>query len=127
MDTATEQTEQEEIAGIIAKQNDQFRKTWGADFTVPGRIVMTRGVADLGYAEQAQIMQAVQQYCDFSEENDPYGFHDFGVFTIQSQGKPLKLYWKIDLYDCDYTHGAAMPTSQAETRRVLTILFPSEY
>jgi len=132
MDTATTQTaqdqsEQDRIAAVIAEQNDRFRKTWGADFTVPGRIVMTRGVADLGYAEQAQIMQAVQQYNDFTEDNDPYGQHDFGVFTIQSQGKPLKLYWKIDLYDRDYTYGAVMPTSLADTRRVLTVLFPSDY
>jgi len=127
MDVATDQSEQDRIAAVIAEQNDRFRKTWGADFTVPGRIVMTRGVADLGYAEQAQIMQAVQQYSDFTEDNDPYGQHDFGVFTIQSQGKPLKLYWKIDLYDRDYTYGAVMPTSLADTRRVLTVLFPSDY
>ena len=82
MDVATDQSEQDRIAAVIAEQNDQFRKTWGADFTVPGRIVMTRGVADLGYAEQAQIMQAVQQYNDFTEDNDPYGQHDFGVFTM---------------------------------------------
>ena len=131
MDTATKQTALEEmaerIANLIAAQNDQFRKTWGADFTVPGRVVMTRGVADLGYAEQAQIMQAVQGFSDFSEDNDPYGEHDFGVFSIQSQGKPLKLYWKIDLYGPDYQHGSETRHDPSETRRVLTILFPSEY
>ena len=35
------------IAAVIAEQNDRFRTTWGADFTVPGQIVLTRGVADL--------------------------------------------------------------------------------
>ncbi|MDQ7071795.1 MAG: hypothetical protein Q9M48_13860 [Rhodobacterales bacterium] len=58
------------LSRFSAAHNDRFRKTWRADFTVQGRIVMTRGVADLGYAEQAQIMQAVQQYNDFSSGLD---------------------------------------------------------
>ncbi|MBU2357870.1 hypothetical protein [Loktanella sp. M215] len=38
--------EQTEIgrAAMIAEQNDRFRKTWGADVTVPGQIVVTPGI-----------------------------------------------------------------------------------
>ena len=35
-------------AVAIAEQNDRFRRSWGTDPTVPGRIVMTQGVAALG-------------------------------------------------------------------------------
>jgi hypothetical protein len=38
-----------------------------------------------------------------------------------------KVWWKIDLYDRAYEGGSENPTSLAETRRVLTILFPSDY
>jgi len=49
------------------------------------------------------------------------------VFTIESQGKTLKLYWKFDLYNRDYDAGSEIPHDLQVTRRVLTILFPSEY
>ena len=68
MDLATKQSEQEQMAEIIATQNDQFRQTWGADFTISGRIVMTRGVAELPPSAQVQIMQAVQRFSDFTED-----------------------------------------------------------
>ena len=58
-ETVTSHDVQEEttLAAKIAAQNDRFRRTWGADFTVPGQIVMTRGVADLSPAAKA-IMHA---------------------------------------------------------------------
>ena len=38
-----------------------------------------------------------------------------------------KLFWKIDLYDRALEYGSPEPTDPAQTHRVLTILFPSEY
>lgn len=127
MDLATKQSEQEQIAEIIATQNDQFRQTWGADFTIAGQIVMTRGVAELPPSAQVEIMQAVQKFNDFCESDISGGQRDFGVFTITVKGKPLRLYWKIDLYNRDYDAGSETPHDLQVTRRVLTILFPSEY
>ncbi|SHG00478.1 Protein of unknown function, partial [Loktanella atrilutea] len=76
--TAEEQAEIERAAKI-AEQNDRFRRTWGADFTVPGQIVVTRGVASLSAGAQVQIMRAVQTFDTFTEDNDPYGDHTFGA------------------------------------------------
>lgn len=127
MGLVTKQSEQERIAEIIATQNDQFRQTWGADFTISGRIVMTQGVAELPPSAQVQIMQSVQTFSAFTEDNNPHGERDFGVFTITSEGKTLTLYWKFDLYNRDYDSGSEIPHDLQMTRRVLTILFPSEY
>ena len=111
----------------IAEQNDRFRTTWGADFTVPGQIVMTRGVADLSPAAKAIIMARVQGFDTFTEDNDPYGDHSFGAFDIEKAGDSHRIFWKIDLYDTDYTMGSDDPTNLDVTRRVLTILHASEY
>ena len=127
MNLAIEQSEQEIIAETIAKQNDRFRQTWGADFTIAGRIVMTGGVAELPPSAQVQIMQAVQKFSDFTEDNNPHGERDFGVFTIESEGESVSLYWKFDLYNRDYDAGSEAPYDLKITRRVLTILFPSDY
>lgn len=112
---------------LIAEQNDQFRTTWGADFTVPGQIVMTRGVAALSHEAQVAIMVAVMQFSEFTEDNDPYGTHDFGIFTVAEGEREVRLYWKIDLYDAGYEFGSDDCADTAKTRRVLTILLPEEY
>ena len=111
----------------IAEQNDRFRTTWGADFTVPGQIVMTRGVADLSPTAKAIIMARVQGFDTFTEDNDPYGDRSFGAFDIEMAGESHSIFWKIDLYDTDYAMGSDDPTNLTATRRVLTILHASEY
>ncbi len=128
-ETTLSAEEQAEIdrAGKIAEQNDRFRKTWGADFTVPGQIVVTRGVASLSAGAQVQIMRAVQTFDTFTEDNDPYGDHTFGAFEITAVGEAVKLFWKIDLYDTEYTFGSAVPEDTAATRRVLTVMQRHEY
>jgi len=112
--TADEQAEIDRAAKI-AEQNDRFRRTWGADVTVPGQIVVTRGVASLSAGAQAQIMRAVQTFDTFTEDNDPYGDHTFGAFEITTAGEAVKLFWKIDLYDTEYTFGSAVPEDTAAT------------
>lgn len=93
---------------LIARQNDRFRTTWGADFTVPGQIVMTRGVAALSHEAQVAIMVAVMQFSEFTEDNDPYGTHDFGIFTVAEGEREVRLYWKIDGVDAPSHNGIAM-------------------
>ena len=115
------------IAAKLAEQNDRFRKTWGADFTVPGQIVMTRGVADLSPAAKAIIMQRVQTFDTFTEDNDPYGDHTFGAFEFEVAGNSYRIFWKIDLYDTQYSMGSDDPANPQVTRRVLTIMHASEY
>ena len=125
--TSNEVQEQAALAAKIAEQNDRFRQTWGADFTVPGQIVVTRGVADLSLAAKAIIMQRVQGFDVFTEDNDPYGDHSFGAFEFEIGGNTYHIFWKIDLYDTDYSMGSDDPANTAVTRRVLTIMHASEY
>ncbi len=108
---------------LLAQQNDQFRKSLGAG-SIPGKVVMTRGVAALQEAERATIVQAVIDYTDFTEDNDPYGEHDFGVITSAEEET---VYFKIDYYDASLEHGSEDPTDLTQTQRVLTIMLASEY
>lgn len=39
----------------------------------------------------------------------------------------VRLFWKIDLYDEQLVYGSPAPANPAVTRRVLTIMFPSDY
>lgn len=122
-----EDQEQAEVAAKITEQNDRFRTTWGADFAVPGQIVMTRGVADLSPAAKAIILQRVQTFDTFTEDNDPYGDHTFGAFEFEIGGNSYSLFWKIDFYDTDYSMGSDDPSDVTVTRRVLTIFHAHEW
>ena len=68
-------------------------------------------------------MTAPSDYADFTEDNDPYGEHDFGTFTLDD----AELNWKIDYYDNELKWGSANPADLDVTRRVLTILLVEEY
>ena len=117
----------EEALLAIADQNDRFRRTWGADFTVPGQIVMTRSLADLAVGARTQIMKKVQKFDTFTEDNDPHGDHSFGAFEFDTETGIEILFWKIDLFDTDYATGSPNPADPRQTRRVLTIMRASEY
>ncbi len=118
-------------AAEIAAQNDLFRKAL-IDPTaaiemhskgIQGQVFVTPGVSDEGVEFQTAALAAVASDDQFDEGNDPYGDHTFGTVTVSGQ----KLFWKIDLYDADYKYGSERPFDPAVTRRVLTIMCPSEY
>lgn len=92
-------------------QNDALRARLPA--TLPeDRFVMTRSVAALDPLEIQRLMYKVKTFNDFSEDNDPYGEHDFGV--IEQRGE--KYFWKIDFYG-----------GEEGINRLLTILRADEY
>ena len=118
-------------AAEIAAQNDLFRKALidlVAAFEmqtkgIQGQVLVTPGVSGEGAEFQAAALAAVATDTRFTEDNDPYGDHTFGTVTVSGQ----KLFWKIDLYDADFTYGSERPFDPSVTRRVLTIMCPSEY
>ncbi len=118
-------------AATIAAQNDLFRKALidpvaGFEMQtkgIQGQVLVTPGVSGEGADFQAAALAAVATDTRFTEDNDPYGDHTFGTVTVSGQ----KLFWKIDLYDADFTYGSERPFDPSVTRRILTIMCPSEY
>lgn len=115
------------IGPAIAEQNDRFRNTWGADFTIGGKIVFTQSIAALSVAWTTAITAAVQRFSDFNEDNDPYGDHTFASVTVTVGGVAKDVFFKIDLYDTNYEYGSENPADLKKTRRVLTVMLPSDY
>ena len=59
----------------------------------------------------------------FTDDNDPYGEHDFGA--IDEGG--VRCFWKIDNYDRATEMGSPDPADPAVTTRVLTVMRADEY
>ena len=121
----TDQTLIDPRAAIIAKQNDAFRAMMllGGHKTYQGETVTTRAVAAKGFGFMLNAQIAVAAFNEFNEDNDPYGDHSFGVVTVNGE----RIYWKIDLYDLNLEYGSEEPENPEKTRRVLTIMLPSDY
>jgi hypothetical protein len=96
----------------IACLNDEYRKARQG-------FMVTRGVSAL--PNIATVLSMVQDFNEFSEDNDPYGEHDFGSFVCFGE----KLFWKIDYYDSNLESWAD-PLSN-ECQRVLTVMLADEY
>ena len=109
---------EEQRRALIRLQNDQFRTTFSG-----GEVYVTSGVQGRGGAFVHACLEAVRGFTTFTEENDPYGEHDFGILEIEGQ----KVYWKIDAYDRDRRYGSEDPADPELTTRVLTLLLPEEY
>ena len=102
-----------ETSAKIAEKNDEFRRSMEG-------CTVTRGVVAMG-EDAKEIFVKVRDFTKFTEDNDPYGEHDFGSFMVSG----VKIFWKIDYYDenlekwCD-------PLSP-DCNRVLTIMRADEY
>ncbi|WP_108813248.1 DUF3768 domain-containing protein [Loktanella sp. Alg231-35] len=99
--------------------NDRFR-TQGLG---NGSIVVTSGMQAEGTDFVLAAIKAVRAFEDFSEDNDPWGEHDFGAVDIEGQ----KVFWKLDYYDLTLKQGSENPANDALTHRVLTIMLACEY
>ena len=112
---------------LIRQQNDAFRTSYGANFTIPGQVLLTPGVSALSFEAQMAVMVAVMQFNDFAEDNDPHREHDFGAFEIEDGGATYRLFWKVDLYSNDLRGGSPEPSDLRVTTRVLTVMLAHEY
>jgi hypothetical protein len=97
---------------MISMLNDKFRKS-GFGFTLT---CGAQSVQDL-----PGLLNAIRDYDDFTEDNDPYGEHDFGKLDWNGD----KVFWKIDYYD-QALGGWENPLSQ-KCQRVLTVMLADEY
>ncbi|MCP1846785.1 MULTISPECIES: DUF3768 domain-containing protein [unclassified Bradyrhizobium] len=102
----------------IAVLNDEFRRTFRG-----GRIMLTCGVAALPDMVTAKALQLVAAYAQFTEDNDPYGEHDFGSFDLVNR----TFFWKIDYFDERCEFGSEDPSDPNRTTRVLTLMLATEY
>lgn len=103
----------------IAALNDNFRKTFTG-----GQVLLTAGIAAMSSEDKSNIVSLVQNFDNFTPDNDPYGEHDF--FSIDY--KCNKIFAKIDYYDRFNTHFASEnPADISKTLRILTIMLAEEY
>ena len=102
----------------IAALNDRARQ--GKDHC---RTMITRGVLACDSITVAELMIAVEDFDEFTPNNDPYAEHDFGAITLEG----ITFFWKIDYWDSDLHMHSPDPTDTTVTTRVLTIMLAEEY
>ena len=102
----------------IATLNDTFRKTFTG-----GQVLLTAGIDSMSSEDKANIVSLVQNFDNFTPDNDPYGEHDF--FSIDYKGN--KIFAKIDYYDLNNQYMSENPAHPSVTNRIMTIMLAEEY
>jgi Protein of unknown function (DUF3768) len=107
-------------AEATAQLNDEMRRN---PFGVGKRTVVTRGVNHMGPEFTRRALAAVAAFDQFSSGNNVHRERDYGAFTLDS----YDLMFKIDYLDVDGLYASDDPSDPAQTLRVMTIMFASEY
>jgi len=97
---------------MISMVNDKFRKSGFG-------VTLTCGVQSV--QDLPGLLDTIREYDDFTEDNDPYGEHDFGKLNWHGD----KVFWKIDYYN--ETFDAWEDPLTAKCRRVMTVMLADEY
>ncbi len=96
----------------VAMLNDEFRQSGMG-------VMLTGGVQSI--EDINGLMQAVREYDNFNDKNDPWHEHDFGKIIWRG----YKVFWKIDYYDETMTHW--QEPASPDCKRVLTVMLADEY
>jgi len=102
-----------ETSAKIAELNDEHRRSMQG-------CPVTKGVVAMGSAAN-EVFVGVRDYAAFTEDNDPYGEHDFGSLKVAGE----KVFWKIDYYDENLSNWC--DPLDPDCQRVLTIMLAEEY
>ena len=102
----------------IALLNDPFRTTLSG-----GTVLLSAGVHELPDMVKAAAIRRVATFDAFTEDNDPYGEHEFGSFDLCGR----RFFWKIDYFNGRGEFGSEDPADPEKTTRILTIMLASEY
>ena len=102
----------------IATLNNKFRKS-----LIGGEVLLSAGIAAMSSEDKANIVSLVQNFDNFTPDNDPYGEHDFGSFDYKGE----KILWKIDYYDLNHKYMSENPANPDITNRILTIMTVFEW
>ena len=96
----------------IRRLNTEFRTTFRG-----GKVVLTASVHALPDSDKATALQAVADFKDFNEENDPHEERDYGAFDLSGRE-----YWfKIDYYNLTMDGASEDPADPKKTKRIMTV------
>ena len=102
----------------IAKLNNDFRKIF-----IGGEVLLSAGIAAMSSEDKANIVALVQNFDNFTPDNNPYSENDFGSFDYKGE----KILWKIDYYDLNNKYHSEDPSNPYITNRILTIMTVYEF
>ena len=97
----------------IATLNNKFRKSF-----IGGEVLLSAGIAAMSSEDKANIVSLVQNFDNFTPDNNPYSENDFGTFDYKGE----KILWKIDYYDLNNKYHSEDPSNPDITNRILTIM-----
>ena len=104
----------------IRRLNDQLRHGQPGPHDM---VMATPGLLGLDEVTIQRVVQAVQSFDAFTEDNDPHGEHDCAALEVDGH----RVFFKIDYYNLTFDGQSSDPADPEVTARVLTTMLASEY
>jgi hypothetical protein len=106
----------------IAALNDELRTRRTAR---NGRIIVTGAlIEETGDGEKmARILDAIRDFSDFNDDNDPHGERDYGRVTVDGE----EIMFKFDYYALNEENLSEHPEDPNVTIRVMSVFYASDY
>ena len=104
------------MANAIQKRNDEFRLNVLTQPQRRGKCIVTRGFDALDVPTKKKAIEAVKNFSDFTEDNDPHREHDFGEIVLDG----TRIFWKIDYYESEKTEYGTGQLPRAKARGLLS-------
>ncbi|OWZ90406.1 hypothetical protein B9J07_27865 [Sinorhizobium sp. LM21] len=113
---------EDEKKARIAELNDELRTHRSQR---NGKIIVTGALIEDIHdgARMARILDAIRDFSDFNEDNDPHGEHDYGRVTVDGE----EFMFKFDYYALNEEHLSEHPEDPNATIRVMSVLYASDY
>lgn len=102
--------------------NDRLRKDGRG-----GRIMVTGSLCQADIEEQTVVIGLTRAFDAFTEDNDPYGEHDFGIVRWQAPDGERVYNWKIDYYDLSEQYASPDAADPVRTVRIMSIFYAEDY
>lgn len=98
--------------------NDAFRKSFQG-----GTIFITTGFAALHPNVRRTILEMIQTFDAFDDEDEPWGTHNF--ISVERDGQTF--FAKIDYFNLTMNARSPDAADPTKTHRVLTVMLAEEY
>ncbi|MBD9511575.1 DUF3768 domain-containing protein [Ensifer sp. ENS10] len=113
---------EDEKKARIAELNDELRtrrKARNGKIIVTGALIEETGDS----LKMTKILDAIRDFSDFSEANDPHGERDYGRITVDDE----EFMFKFDYYALNEEVLSDHPEDPNVTIRVMSIFYASDY
>lgn len=120
------------IMSTLARQNDAIRQALQPirfnGQLLDAKVALSFELSQLDHEDLLPVLKALREFDAYESGNDPYGEHDFTVFSHPVRGVEKRFMFKIEYFsDASMNFGSEDPVDPSKTFRLAMLSLVSEH